>query len=195
MKRAALPWIVAVLVAGCGSSAPHGIPSSLLRGVRPIGRGPRFEPPVRGPVTGACVAPLGDRLEAHVEVFGADRVVLLPAGIGTRPPLELRDGRLTRASCFGDLVTLDPTGTVYFRPGRKLTLGDLFTAWGQPLTATRIASFRAGTVRAFVNGRAVAGSPRRIVLTPHAEIVLEAGPWVPPHTRFSFSQAPPAGLG
>jgi hypothetical protein len=201
MRRAILVCAVAVLVAGCGATAPPaklrragGIPESLLTEVRPIGRGPRFEPPVKGPVQGACASQLGRRLEAHVEVFGANRVVLLPAGIGTGAPWAMGDGRVTQARCFGDLVTLDPSGIVYFRAGARLTLGDLFTAWGQALSSRRIASFSGGRVRVFVNGRAAGGSPRAIALTPRVEIVLEVGPRVPPHTRFTFPPAPSGSL-
>jgi len=207
MRRGVLVGAAAVLIAGCGTGTPlattshppapghraGGIPSYLLAEVRPIGRGPRFEPPIRGSVPGPCTATVGHRLEAHVEVFGANRVVLLPAGIGTEPPRVVSDGRLARAHCFGSLVTLDPTGVVYFRPNRRVTLGDLFAAWGQPLSARRIASFGGSRVRVFVNGRAVNGSARSVALTQHAEIVLEVGPRVPPHTRFTFPPAPPAG--
>ncbi len=61
-----------------------GIPRNALAEVRPIGRGPRFEPPVRGPRARRLHRAARHRLEAHIEVFGADRVVLLPAGIGTQ---------------------------------------------------------------------------------------------------------------
>jgi len=198
--------LTTLAVSGCGTTEPAtgshpptpgrraGIPSSLLAGVRPIGRGPRFQPPLGGRVTGACTAPLGRRLQAHIELFGANRVVLLATGIGTRRPRQVRDGRLTDARCFGRIVTLDPTGTVYFRAGRRLTVGDLFSAWGQLLTPTRIASFTGGRVRVYVNGRPLPLSPRAVPLTPDAEIVLEVGPHVPPHTRFSFPSAPPPGL-
>jgi hypothetical protein len=201
MRRAALLLGLALLAGGCGANhqAPPAkqrragaIPESLLAEVRPIGRGPRFEPPVKGPVLGVCASQLGRRLEAHIEVFGANRVVLLPAGIGTGAPRAMSDGRVTQARCFGDLVTLDPSGIVYFRAGTRLTLGDLFAAWGQALSFTRIASFSGGRVRVFVNGRAAGGSPRAITLTPRAEIVLEVGPRVPPHTHFTFPPAPSA---
>ncbi len=186
-----------LLVAGCGTATPAkerraggGIPASLLAGERPIGRGPRFQPALLGAVTGTCAAPLGRRDQVHVEVFGADRVVLLPAGIGTRPPRRLTDGRVVTAGCFGDLVTLDPTGTVYVRAGMDATLGRLFDAWGQPLTQTRIASFTGGHVRIYVNGRRDRGAPRRVPLTNRSEIVLEIGPYVPPHRHFTFPPAP-----
>jgi hypothetical protein len=124
-----------------------------------------------------------------VEVFAADRVLLLPAGIGTRPPRDLLDGRVARAACYGQLVTLDPTGVVLVRPGARLTLGSLFRSWGQALSSTSLASFSApaGTpVTVFVNGRAWDGIPASVPLTRHAEIVLEIGPHVPPHQSYTF---------
>ena len=189
------------ILAGCGGTPAAelrprtgGIPPSLLAGVRPIGRGPRFQPPLKGSVSGTCTSPLGTRREAHVELFGADRVVLLAAGIGTRAPRRLVDGRLQRAACFGNLVTLDPTGTVYFRPGTHPTVGGVFSAWGQPLTPRRIASFTGRGVRVYVNGRPRRGSPQSVPLKSGAEIVLEVGPYVPPHAHFTFPQLPSGRL-
>jgi hypothetical protein len=158
--------------------------------VRPIGHGPRFQPPLKGSVGGTCTARLGARTQVHVELFGANRVVLLAAGIGTHAPRAAVNGRVLRAACFGNLVTLDPTGTVYLRPGSHPTLGALFSAWGQPLTLTRIASFTGGRVHVYVDGRLRHVSPRSIPLTSGAEIVLEVGPHVPPHTHFTFPKLP-----
>ena len=195
--------IVAAIVAGCGTAqsvarseprpsnpAAASIPSALLSQARPIGAGPRFQPPATGPVAGGCLAALGARDGVHVEVFAANRVVLLPAGIGTRSPRTSATGRITSAGCYGDLVTLDPTGLVLVRPGARLTVAALFRSWGQPLSATRLASFTAaaGTdVAVFVDGRPWSGgAPGAVPLTPHAEIVLEVGPHVPPHTAYAF---------
>jgi hypothetical protein len=125
----------------------------------------------------------------HVEVFGADRVVLLPAGIGTAPPRRLSAGRIAAAGCYGDLVTLDPTGVVLIRPGAELSLSDVFRAWGQPLSPRRLSSFSAPEgqeVAVFVDGRRWSGSPGGVPLVSHAEIVLEVGPHVPPHTSYRF---------
>ncbi len=191
---------VLVAVAGCGSIARSGssthapsrattpsIPPALVRQRRPIGRGPAFHPPASGPVLGGCRSPLGRRDGAHVEVFAVDRVVLIAAGIGARPPLHYNEGRITGAACFGELVTLEPTGVVLTRPGAGLTLADLFRSWGQPLTAHRLASFRAPAgVRAYVDGRRAPGAPGAVRLRRHAEIVLEAGPYVPPHHAYRF---------
>ena len=180
-------------LAGCGSSRPttssSAIPPSLLREVRPIGVGPRFQPPPRGSVVGACRSRLGARDGVHVEVFAENRVVIVAAGIGTRGPRTRLDGGITAARCYGAIVTLEPTGVVLVRRGLRLTLAQLFRAWGQPLSPTRVASFAApaGTrVAVFLDGRRVAGPPGSVVLARHAEIVVEVGPHVPPHSSFAF---------
>jgi hypothetical protein len=165
------------------------IPQGLLSQARPIGAGPGFQPPATGPVAGPCLPALGPRDGVHVEVFAANRVVLLPAGIGTRSPGTSVTGRITRASCYGALVTQDPTGLVLVRPGTSLTVAMLFRSWGQPLSATRLASFRAAPgarVAVFVDGRSWRGAPGAVPLTRHAEIVLEVGPHVPPHSSYAF---------
>jgi hypothetical protein len=165
----------------------------LLAGARPIGVGPRFQPPARGPVLGRCRRGLGPRFPIHLELFAANRVVLIPTGIGTRPPRAVFAGRIVRASCYGNLVTLEPTGVVLVAAGRRATVGDLFRSWGQALSRTQLASFRAAPgrrVAVYVAGRMVGRSPGEVELTPRAEIVLEVGPHVPPHRTFTFPPGP-----
>jgi hypothetical protein len=187
---------VALLAVGCGSSGHRTTPSStalpraLVREARPIGRGLAFHPTVRGRPIGPCRARLGPRIAAHVELFAANRVVLIAAGIGARAPIRRVDGRIVAARCFGALVTRDPTGIVLVRPGTRLTIGELMRSWGQRLGADRLLSFH-GAVSAYVDGRRWTATPAaRIPLTRHAEIVLEVGPHVPPHHSFTF----PPGL-
>jgi hypothetical protein len=126
-------------------------------------------------------------------MFAANRVVLLPAGIGTRPPRQFSGGRIARAGCYGALVTIDPTGLVLVRAHTRVSLASVFRAWGEPLTTRRIASFRSSAgrrVRVFVDGRRWPGAPGTVPLSRHAEIVLEVGPYVPPHSGYTF----PLGL-
>lgn len=185
-----------VALLGCGSSAPathttasSPVPADLLAQARPIGHGAQFHPPATGPVVGSCRSALGARTGAHVELFAANRVVLVAAGIGTRPPVRYSAGRIATARCYGDLVTLEPTGVVLVRRGARLTLADLFRSWGQPLSEHRLASFPAGAghrVRVFVDGRPLSGAPGAVPLSAHAEIVLEVGPHVPPHNSYTF---------
>jgi len=185
-----------IAVAACGPAGQAGarpassaIPSALLSEARPVGVGPRFHPPLSGQVSGSCQPALGPRDGVHVEVFAANRVLLLPAGIGTRPPRASLDGRITAARCYGALVTLDPTGVVLVRPGAELTLGALFSSWGEPLSRIRLASSIAAartTVTVHVDGRPWPGAPAAVPLTRHAEIVLEVGPHVPPYSSYAF---------
>lgn len=190
---------LAALVSGCGSVRPAGtgaraataaaVPAALVREMRPIGYAPRFHPAARGPLVGACRPQLGLRHGVHVELFAANRVMLLAAGIGTRPPRRVSEGRIVAASCYGSLVTLEPTGVVLVRAGADLTLAALFRSWGQPLSGRRLGSFPAGRgrrVQVFVDGRRWNGSPEMVRLRPHAEIVLEVGPHVAPHSHYTF---------
>jgi hypothetical protein len=185
----------AAALAACGSSAGQStttggaIPGNLVREARPIGRGPRFQPPANGPVIAPCRRPPGDRHGVHIEVFASNRVVIVPAGIGTQPPRRYSAGRISAARCYGALVTLEPTGVALLRPGARLTLADLFRSWGQPLSSRRVASFRAPPgrpVAVFVGGRRWLGTPGTVPLRTHAEIVVEVGPHVPPHTSYTF---------
>lgn len=185
--------VLAPLIAACGSThtatSSGRIPRAVIAEARPIGRGSRFHPGVSGSPIGPCRTSLGPRFGVHVEVFAANRVVLLAAGIGTEPPVRYSAGRISGARCFGALATIDPTGLVLVRPGPRLTLSALFRSWGEPLSPTRVASFSAPPSRrvaVFVDGRPRPGDPRRLALTAHAEIVLEVGPHVPPHGSYEF---------
>jgi hypothetical protein len=201
LRVAVLVAAAAAVVSACGSSQPLAqipatpqtltppIPRSLLSEARPIGTGPRFTLSASGPVAGHCESSLGPRFGVHVEVFAANRVLLLPAGIGARRPWRELNGAIISARCYGALVTLDPTGLVLVRPGERLTLAALFRSWGEPLSRTRLTSFRTkrGTqVAVFVDGRPWRAAPAAVPLTPHAEIVLEVGPHVPPHSSYTF---------
>jgi len=193
--RLSAPFVAAVclLSSGCGSTHPvataAGLPARLVAESRPIGRGADFHPPVSGTVIGPCSRRLGPRVGVHVELFAANRVVIVASGIGTRPPYSYSEGRISAAGCYGDLVTVEPTGVVQVRPGAHLRLADLFRAWGQPLSSRRLSSFSAPSghpVSVFVDGRRWPHAPGSVPLAPHSEIVLETGPYVPPHASYTF---------
>jgi hypothetical protein len=141
----------------------------------PIGFGPRYQLKA-GPPTGTrltCSRDTMKRESAHVELFANKLVLLLPKGIGV--------GR----NCSYAVRTTQPTGVVEFVPAAKPTLGDLFDVWGQRLSARGFAGFR-GAVSAWVGGRRWHGDVRTIPLRRHAEIVVEVGGYIPPHTFFLF---------
>jgi hypothetical protein len=186
----ALLAVAGLTACGGGSHAPaiatdRAAVAAAIASSRPIGRGPRFQPPTPNRPVRGCRPALGARYGAHVELYAQDRVVLFPAGIGTEPPRRSQGGRILRARCYGPVVTLEPTGLVLVAPGSRATLGDLFAAWGAPLGRDRAASFR-GPVRAFVGGHRWTRSPAAIPLSQHAVIVVEIGPFVPPHRQYAF---------
>ena len=195
MRALAVLCAGGVVLAGCGAGRQKAVSERFAfpPGARQIGVGPAFHPHARARRVPDCRPRLGRRYGAHVELFAANRVVLVPAGIGVGRPMHVAGAKVVRARCYGAFVTLDPTGTVAVRPGTRVTLGDLFEQWGAALRPHRLVGFAApapGRVRAYVAGRRVAGDPRRIVLSPHAEVVLEVGPFVPPHHSYAF----PGGL-
>jgi hypothetical protein len=161
----------------------------------PIGVAPAYHPPalVRSgaPVGRLTCTTGGARYGVHVELFARGLVVVVPAGIGVTRVAARRFGTIVPAGCSYPARTLTPTGIVEVKRGARLTLGDLFRVWGQPLGLHRLVSFRsAAPLLAFVGGRPWRGDPRAIPLARHAEIVLELGGYVPPHVRFLF----PGGL-
>lgn len=190
--RLPLVLIAATAIGGCGAAhRPEGsaLPAALVAQARPIGRAPAFHPPADGRPAGRCERSLGPRFGVHVELFAADRVVIVAAGIGTTPPRRFSEGRISAARCYGELVTLEPTGVLLVRPGPPLLLAELFRSWGQPLSSRRLASFPASgrsRVLVFVDGRRWPASPGQVPLLRHSEIVLEVGPYVPPHTSYTF---------
>jgi hypothetical protein len=202
--RRHLPLALALALAGC-SAQQHVAPSAprdpSLRPIPP-GSGPAFRLPPHGPraaralpIDGLrCRRRAGARVEAHLELFAAGRVVPIPPGIGIAPPLR-RDGAYVRGGrCSYPVRTSEPTGLLELRRGARLTLGQLFDVWGQPLSRTRMARF-AGTparpLRAYLGGVRRRGDPRALPLRPGAVIVLELGPFVPPHARYRFPHHEP----
>jgi hypothetical protein len=175
-RTAVMVVLAALGLAGSASAlSPAPVPT-------PIGVGPRFRPSAVRPRIQAGRA-LGNlrcvgiaRLQrVHVELFAERRVVIVPAGIG-----------VSRArACTYPVRTLDPTGVVEFDAAKRLTVGTLFRIWGRRLAPDRLLSF-AGRVRAYVGGTRWREPVRTIPLRRHAEIVLEVGPHVAPHTKFLF---------
>jgi hypothetical protein len=141
----------------------------------PIGFGAKYQL-APGPPSAtrlACSQVDAHRELAHVELFANKLVLLLPKGIGTGH------------GCSYAARTTQPTGVIEFDPAARPTLGDLFDVWGQPLSARGFAGFH-GTVSAWVGGKRWHGDVRSIPLRRHAEIVVEVGGYIPPHTFFLF---------
>jgi len=117
---------------------------------------------------------------AHLELRSGGVSLKVPANIGIN----------TSMRCFYWLHTHDDSGVIHIEAPapRSFTLGQLFDIWGQPLSTTRAAELGSAggpALHVFVDGQPVSGDPRTIQLTPHQQIVIEAGPSTPPPT-FTF---------
>ena len=159
----------------------------------PIGRGAPFHPPATGPavrdgrpVAGlVCRARETARIGIHLEVFAHGRVLIVPAGIGIAPPVSRRGPYVLSGRCSYAARTREPTGVIERSQEHPLTLGAFFRVWGQPLGPRQVAGFR-GLVRLYVNGRRLGVDPRLVPLRRHDQIVLQVGPYVPPHVSYRF---------
>jgi hypothetical protein len=130
------------------------------------------------------------RFGAHLEVFAYQHVVAIPAGIGIASPrARAVDASVLGGRCYYPATTTDPTGVIEVRRGARVTLGELFDIWGEPLGSKAVARFRVGAgslLVAYVNGRRWTANPRAIALTRHALVVLEVASHVPPHRVYLF---------
>ncbi len=109
-------------------------------------------------------------IHQHLTILDRGKSVAIPSDIG----------RPLATPCLYWLHTHSPDGLVHIEAPkfRSFSLGNLFDVWGEPLTATRVstASVRRGAMRVFVNGAPYKGDPRKIELSQHTDIAIEAGP-------------------
>jgi hypothetical protein len=101
-----------------------------------------------------------------------------------------RDGAyVSGGRCRYPLRTVEPTGLIEVEPPRRLTLGDFFDLWGQPLEKQRVLGFHAqrrSSVSVFVDGHSWSGNPRLVPLERHRAIVVEVGGYFPPTKKYLF---------
>lgn len=208
--------LAAVAFPACGTEGGAGdavadstAQKSLQKGMRVprIGSGARYRPKPTGRLAASaalvasarpigdlrCTPAAGERFGVHLEIFAREIDVVIPAGIGIAPPLR-RDGAYVRGGrCSYPARTVEPTGLIEVEKGSSLTLGEFFDIWGEPLSSSRVLTFRARSgsrVSAFVDGSRWRGSPRSIPLRRHKAIVVEVGGYFPPTKRYLF----PPGL-
>lgn len=191
----------ALLAAACGSpgtGTPSG--SSATAGpAQPVATSITSLPPQTDqggngqPVDGVqCLSTeqLAYHIHAHLTLLVDGVNAYIPAGVGITPPREFDQGFVVGGTCFYWLHTHDLSGIIHIEsPSSQLyTLGQFFAIWGEPLTATQVASFPisdAEPLHAFVNGVPYEGDPGQIQLVAHAQITLEIGRQVLP-PAFTF---------
>jgi len=200
-SAALLALACGLLAAGCGGSAQRRVDTFSaaedLASSRNSDPDPRFKPPASGvlvdnavPVDGmSCRPGYPVASVTHVELFAANHVVIIPAGIGVAPPLRRHGVYVRGGRCVYPLRTVEPTGLVLMGPGRTRTLGELFALWGQRLSSHEVAGFHAEAgqdVSVFSDGVPWRGNPAAVPLSSRAQITIEVGPYVPPHARYVF---------
>ncbi len=126
------------------------------------------------PINGiSCDAQEGQRIHIHQHLVILDhgKPVTVPADVG-RPAL---------LQCLYWLHTHTPDGFIHIEAPkeRSFSLGDFFAVWGQPLSATKVATAtatKAQPLKVWVNGKEYAGDPKTIKLDVHTDIVIQVGP-------------------
>jgi hypothetical protein len=108
---------------------------------------------------------------AHLDVVVRGVRVTVPPSVGID----------VRRSLISPLHTHDASGIVHIESAEDIpfTLGQFFTEWGQPLSATRVGPVtvvEGEQLRVYRNGDRVPGDPAKLRLTEHAQIVVWVGP-------------------
>jgi hypothetical protein len=177
---------VAVSAAGCSGEEPAATPTSA---VPTVAASPSTSSPAAsGPLTlglpadaSAAAAQAGLPMlgaeelavhyHAHLDVIVDGSAVTVPAGIGIDEQRHM----------IAPLHTHQPDGIVHIESATDVpfTLGQLFTAWGHPISATSIGAFpvpQGEQLRVYRNGTLQTGDPAKIVFKAHDEIVVWVGP-------------------
>lgn len=130
--------------------------------------------PARVKAAGLDLGAMGtaEHYHAHLDVIIDGKPVVVPQGIGIDP----RNGAMSA------LHTHSSDGIIHIEApvkGRPLTVGQLFTQWNVRLSRTQIGNARAAdgkTLKAYVNGKEVAGNPAMIPMAEKQQIALVYGP-------------------
>ena len=107
---------------------------------------------------------------AHLDIIVDGQPVTVPQYVGIDE----------NAQTITALHTHDTSGVIHIESGADIpfTLGQFFTEWGQPLSATRVGPVAIGAdkeVHLVVNGKEVTGDPSKYVLKAHDEVALWVG--------------------
>jgi hypothetical protein len=107
---------------------------------------------------------------AHLDIVVDGQPVTVPRYVGIDE----------NAQTITALHTHDTTGVIHIESAADVpfTLGQFFTEWGQPLSATQVGPVAVGADKAvhlIVNGKEVTGDPSKYLLKAHDEIALWVG--------------------
>jgi hypothetical protein len=157
-----------VVLAGCTSPAPapstsasadFGLPADASAAAEQAGL----------PMLGQ--EQLNVHYHAHLDVVVRGSAVTVPAFIG----IDQARSRIA------PLHTHTADGIIHIESATDVpfTLGQLFTEWGHPLSASAIGAVSAGAgdaLRVYRNGELLSGDPAAMKLEPHDEVFVWLGP-------------------
>jgi hypothetical protein len=148
-------------VSGSGTSAPPwSLPADPVTTARKAG------------LTVQQMEGTAKHFHAHLDVIVNGKPIAVPANIGISPAQQ----------AMSELHTHDQRGVVHIEAptkNKRYTLGQLFAEWDVHLNTQSVGGLATGgknTLRAYVDGKQVAGDPADIELTPHRQIALVYGP-------------------
>ena len=127
----------------------------------------------------------GERLNYHVHTH----LSVIVEG----QPVDVTGNIGIRSDCLFWLHTHSPNGIIHVEAPeeRAFSLGQFFTVWGQPLSATKLLDRTADAshhIEATVNGEPWNGDPADIPLKDQTTVVLEYGPPFVPPPEFDWGQ-------
>jgi hypothetical protein len=190
-KRAALglaATVTALIMTACSSSgstgAPHGsaggsapttAASSAAAGGSAAATDWSRNPDQTSTAKKAGLPMLGGEMtqvhyHAHLDIVVDGQTVTVPQYVGIDE----------NAQTITALHTHDTSGVIHIESAADVpfTLGQFFTEWGQPLSATQVGPVAVGAdkeVHLVVNGKEVTGDPSKYVLKAHDEVGLWVG--------------------
>jgi hypothetical protein len=169
LPLAAVAAAAVLALAGCGSDSPPAPPTQSTSG---------FELPADASAAAAQAGlpmlgqeHLNVHYHAHLDVVVHGQAVTVPAFIG------IDRGK----SKIAPLHTHTPDGIVHIESATDVpfTLGQFFTEWGHPISATAIGSVAPASgeeLRVYRDGELVTGDPAALKFEPHDEIYVWIGP-------------------
>jgi hypothetical protein len=184
VRRAlAVAAVAGLALTGCGSTTSSTSPTT---GTLPWDRPSNQATQVAA--AGLTLSPheeLAVHYHAHLDVFVNGTRVPVPAGLGISV-----NAAGTAIDGIAALHTHDESGLIHIEAPQAddFTLGQVFTEWGVSFTDSHAGAY--SPVKVYVNGKAYASDPTKLVLAAHQEIAAVIG--TPPATVPS-TYAFPAG--
>ena len=216
LRLAACVAGLAAVIVGCdpiAPTAPTPSPGATLPAGQPangpVAKWPAPSDPIARTTAAGLVAETAERLafhvHAHLDVFIDGAPVVVPAGIGINiadpgvSEFDLPDGTKSYGGiqgcgqpCISPLHTHDETGVIHTESATPTpnTLGQFFTEWGVPLSATCVGEYCAPqtVIAIYLNGTPFTGDPTAIQLSNLLEIAIVIGtppPVIPATADFS----------